>query len=197
MIRYYRLRNPLRKLNGDKVETSCNCDLLLDFVNTLELRPFVEVLQTPADLAAWLADEGLVEPGTKATAAELREAVELREALRTLLGAHNELPGDVDAASAVLERVSRSAKLGVCFARGGLHLEPASRGVRGALGLIVAEVATAMSEGTWARMKACRAEDCRWAFLDSAKNQSRAWCSMKSCGNREKVRAYRARHAHA
>jgi len=46
-------------------------------------------------------------------------------------------------------------------------------------------------------MKACRADDCKWAFLDTAKNQSRAWCSMSSCGNREKMRAYRARHAHA
>lgn len=183
-------------MNGDKVETACNCDLLLDFVNTVDLRPYSEALQTPADLAAWLAGQGLVEPGTKATSADLREALELREALRTLLGTHNELAGDVDAASAVLERVSRAAKLGVCFASGGLRLEPASSGVRGALGLIVAEVATAMSEGTWARMKACRAEDCRWVFLDTAKNQSRAWCSMKSCGNREKVRAYRARHAH-
>src|SRR5581483_6005375 len=153
-------------MNGDKVETSCNCDLLLDFVNTLELRPHVEALRTPPDLARWLADNGLVERGTNATAADLREAIELREALRTLLGTHNELAGDVDAASAVLERVSRAAKLGVCFAGGGLRLEPATAGVRGALGLIVAEVATAMSEGTWARMKACRAEDCRWGFLD-------------------------------
>jgi predicted RNA-binding Zn ribbon-like protein len=177
--------------------TSCDCDLLLDFVNTVDLRPYSEALETPAALAEWLAGRDLLEPGTKATAADLREALELREALRTLLGAHNDVPGDVAEASAVLERVSRSAKLSVCFARGHLQLEPQSAGIRGALGRIVAEVATAMSEGTWARMKACRAEDCRWVFLDTAKNQTRAWCSMKSCGNREKVRAYRARHAHA
>src|SRR5581483_2190782 len=164
-------------MNGDKVETTCDCDLLLDYVNSVDLRPHSEGFETPSDLAAWLVDRGLVEPGTKATAADLRDAIELREALRTLLGTHNELSGDVDAASAVLERVSRAAKLGVCFARGGLHLEPSASGVRGALGRIVGEVATAMSEGTWARMKACRAEDCRWAFLDTAKNQSRAWCS--------------------
>lgn len=176
---------------------NCDCDLLIDFVNTLELRPFSEALDSPGALSAWLADRGLVESGTKATGADLRDAIELREALRTLLGAHNELPGDIDAASAVLDRVAHSARVGVCFAHGGLQLEPASSGIRGALGKIVGEVATAMSEGTWARMKACRAQDCRWAFLDTAKNQSRAWCSMSSCGNREKVRAYRARHAHA
>ncbi len=182
-------------MNGVKVETTCDCDLLLDFVNTLELQPHVEQLETPVALADWLAGRGLVAAGTKATAADLREAIELREALRTLLGAHNELDGDVNGASAVLERVSRGAKLGVCFARGHLQLEPSAPGIRGALGHIVAEVATAMSEGTWTRMKACRAQDCRWVFLDTAKNQSRAWCSMRTCGNREKMRVYRARHA--
>jgi predicted RNA-binding Zn ribbon-like protein len=67
--------------------------------------------------------------------------------------------------------------------------------VAGALGRILAEVAGAMRDETWLRMKACRAEDCRWAYLDTAKNRSRAWCSMSSCGNRAKVRAYRERRA--
>ena len=64
------------------------------------------------------------------------------------------------------------------------------------VGRILAEVSGAMSDGTWSRMKACRAEDCRWAFLDTSKNKSRAWCSMESCGNRAKVNAYRQRHQH-
>jgi predicted RNA-binding Zn ribbon-like protein len=51
-----------------------------------------------------------------------------------------------------------------------------------------------MAGESWERLKACRAEDCRWAFLDDAKNHSRAWCSMKVCGNRAKARAYRERH---
>ena len=62
-------------------------------------------------------------------------------------------------------------------------------------GLVVTEVTAGMADGTWERMKACRADDCLWAFLDTAKNQSRAWCSMRSCGNREKARVYRERHA--
>jgi predicted RNA-binding Zn ribbon-like protein len=66
--------------------------------------------------------------------------------------------------------------------------------VRGALGRILAEVFAGMADGTWERLKACRADGCRWAFLDTAKNRSRAWCSMQSCGNRAKVAAYRERH---
>jgi hypothetical protein len=70
-------------------------------------------------------------------------------------------------------------------------------GVRGAIGRILVEVYDEMVDGIWERMKACRADDCRWAFLDTSKNRSRAWCSMDSCGNRAKVHAYRRRHQHA
>ena len=171
-----------------------NCDLVLDFVNSLDLQPYREELETPAALGAWLAGRELVPEGTRATAADLREARELREALRTLLAAHNDVDGDVAGASSVLDRVARKARLGVCFAGGELRLEPLAGGIKGALGAIVGDVARAMSDGTWPRMKACRADDCRWAYVDTAKNQSRAWCSMQSCGNRAKVRAYRERH---
>jgi len=68
--------------------------------------------------------------------------------------------------------------------------------VRGAIGRILVEVYDEMVDGIWERMKACKADDCRWAFLDTSKNRSRAWCSMESCGNRAKVHAYRQRHQH-
>ena len=44
-----------------------------------------------------------------------------------------------------------------------------------------------------ARVHACAAEDCAWWFFDDTKNGSRRWCDMKICGNRDKVRRYRAR----
>jgi predicted RNA-binding Zn ribbon-like protein len=65
--------------------------------------------------------------------------------------------------------------------------------VQAALGRILIAVSDLMADGTWDRLKACRADDCRWAFYDSARNQSRAWCSMQSCGNRAKVQAFRSR----
>lgn len=174
-----------------------NCDLVLDFVNTVDLRPYSEALDSPAALGAWLTERGLLAPGARVTAADLRDALELREALRTLLGAHNEVPGDYAAASKVVDDHACRANLCVRFDEQVMRLEPKAAGVKGALGGIVADVARAMTDGTWERMKACRAEDCRWAYLDTAKNASRAWCSMSSCGNRAKMRTYRARHSHA
>jgi predicted RNA-binding Zn ribbon-like protein len=170
-------------------------DLILDFVNTRELRPVVEDLDSPRALVAWLAEHGLLEAGTRASRAELAEAQTLREALRDLLAAHNGLDVDLDAATARIDEAACRARLALRFSECESRLEPGAGGVRGALGKILIEVTGAMADGTWERMKACRADDCLWAFLDTAKNQSRAWCSMRSCGNREKVRAYRERHA--
>jgi predicted RNA-binding Zn ribbon-like protein len=169
--------------------------VILDFVNSLELRPRHEELTSPEVLSVWFTEHGLADPGFEATDADLHDAIELREALRTLLAAKNGVPGDVAGANAVLDRIARRSDLAVRFTPDGLRIEPCVDSCGGALGRILSEVATAMADGTWSRMKACRAEDCLWAFLDTAKNQSRAWCSMSSCGNRQKVRAYRARHA--
>lgn len=41
------------------------------------------------------------------------------------------------------------------------------------------------------RLRVC--EGCGTVFLDSSANGSRRWCTMQRCGNRAKVRAYRAR----
>lgn len=170
-----------------------NSDLVIDFVNTAGFGPDREDLPTPAALAAWLAVHGL-EPGTRVSMSDWAEARAVREAVRDLLSAHNEVEADVPRATAVLDAAAQRAGLGIRFADGVARAEPSARGVRGALGRILAEVSAGMADGTWERVKACRATDCRWAFLDTAKNHSRAWCSMQSCGNRAKVAAYRERH---
>jgi predicted RNA-binding Zn ribbon-like protein len=164
-----------------------NTALVTEFVNSLELMPYTENLGTPAQLVSWLAEHGLAASDARATKADLEAARRLREAIRDFAD------GDASAA-AELDRAARESKLGVRFAEGEAHLEPAAAGIRGALGRIVAEVAAGLADGTWSRLKICNADDCRWAFYDTTKNRSRAWCSMQSCGNRAKVKAYRARH---
>jgi predicted RNA-binding Zn ribbon-like protein len=173
-----------------------NTDLILDFVNTLDLRPYAETLDTPAALGDWLSNRGLLESGTRVTKADFDEAIRVREALRDLLASQNEIEVDVERAGLELDDAICRAKLALRFVACDMRLVPGVGGVRGAVGSILAEVANAMAEGTWDRMKACRADDCRWVFLDTAKNRSRAWCSMRSCGNRAKVQAYRERHLH-
>ena len=42
------------------------------------------------------------------------------------------------------------------------------------------------------RVRECPGETCGWFFFDSSRNGLRHWCSMKTCGNTEKVRRFRA-----
>ena len=107
-----------------------------------------------------------------------------REALRALLADKRDAE-----AIAALNAAAGQARLGVRFdPDGAARLEG-----DGLVASLLAIIARAQADGTWARMKACRAEDCRWAFYDRSRNRSRAWCSMSECGNRAKARSYRAR----
>ena len=169
-------------------------ELVRDFVNTLDIDDRIDELATPAALAKWLKGRRLLRGGL-ATKADLASARRLREALRVLLLANNGVNVRKEAAQ-TLNRAARRAGLGAHFDPGGTaRLEARAGGVDGALGRLLAIVSAAMTDGRWPRLKACRAEDCRWAFYDRARNRSRHWCSMAVCGNRTKARAYRRRHA--
>ena len=43
-----------------------------------------------------------------------------------------------------------------------------------------------------ARVRECPGDGCGWFFFDSSRNGLRHWCSMKTCGNADKVRRFRA-----
>jgi predicted RNA-binding Zn ribbon-like protein len=165
------------------------------FVNTLDIDHAVELLSTPAELVAWLAEHDLLDgaEGARATAADLRRATQLREALRAHLLSHHgqELPAG---AVATLDAASRRARLTVRFTGPDeTGLEPEAGGVDGALGRLLAIIARAIEEGTWQRLKACPADTCQWAFYDASRNRSAVWCDMRVCGNRAKVRGFRER----
>jgi predicted RNA-binding Zn ribbon-like protein len=168
--------------------------LVQSFVNTVDLEHEREWLRDPAALLAWARERELVPPRTRFTRRDLRRALELREAFRALLAANRDRKRDA-AALAVLTEAGRSARLTVVFANGAPRLEPQARGVDGFRGRLVSVVVTAMLDGSWKRLKACR--NCRWAFFDESKNRSAQWCSMSLCGNRLKTRAYRRRQRSA
>src|SRR4051812_5471214 len=144
-------------------------ELIRDFVNTLHMDPKgdEEELQTPADLARWLQGRSLLDE-SKATAADLRSAKALRESLRRLLLANTGEEVDVDSACTVLNDTTKRAKLGLEFTAAMPALVPSAGGVAGALGRIVAAMHSSVTEGSWERLKACRARDCEWAFIDEA-----------------------------
>jgi predicted RNA-binding Zn ribbon-like protein len=167
-------------------------DLVIDFVNTLDVEEGTDALEGPRELTAWLAAKGLLETGGPLLGqSDHADAIRLREALRALMLANN---GDADAgqAGAELERAARRGELGVHFDAGGTaSLSPGAHGGPGALARLLVPVASARADDSWRRVKACRAPDCQWAFYDRSRNRSGVWCDMAVCGNRTKVRTYR------
>ena len=169
--------------------------LVQEFVNTVHFEPGEpsEESLTDADaLRAWLAEHGLMEPGDEVTEGDVRRALDIREGLRALLLANNGLAFD-RAAVDRLDRASSRAGMRVHFCADGPRLVPDAAGVDGALARLMSIVAASVSEGTWERLKACPRHDCYWAFYDHSKNRSGKWCSMETCGNVEKAKAYRQR----
>jgi predicted RNA-binding Zn ribbon-like protein len=47
-----------------------------------------------------------------------------------------------------------------------------------------------VSDGERRLVRECSGAECNWLFMDTSKNRSRQWCSMQSCGNREKARRH-------
>jgi predicted RNA-binding Zn ribbon-like protein len=169
------------------------------FVNTTtiyETREPEEELVSPEALRAWLLGHDLLDASAEVSEADLARALDLREGLRAVLFAHN--GGLLERASVErLDRAARRAGVRVGFGPSGEpELVPEGSGVDAALGRLLAIVAAASEQGTWQRLKACSRECCLWAFYDHSRNRSGRWCSMESCGNVEKARAFRRRHRH-
>lgn len=52
----------------------------------------------------------------------------------------------------------------------------------------------AMRLGVWSRFKLCREPSCRASYYDTSKAAVKVWCSMETCGSRNKMQRYRTRH---
>jgi predicted RNA-binding Zn ribbon-like protein len=164
------------------------------FVNTRDLEDETDAIAEPATLQQWLAAHDLIDPGAELGPADVRQARDLREALRKMLLANNGDPLDPAAVDAICDAARRAELQVRVDEQGHAQLVPVRSGVEGAVGRLLAIVFRAQAEGTWARLKACALHDtCEWAFYDSSKNRSGTWCDMAVCGNRAKARAYRER----
>lgn len=144
-------------------------DLLVDFLNTLDVEDGTDLLGTDEGVADWAAVHGL-QPGD-ATAAR-----RTRDALRSLVSG-----GRPDLPSITLHPSCGGD--GVCLTTDTV-----------AEAALAATVVLSI-QGRIKRVKLCNAETCRYAYYDRSRNGSRAWCSMEICGNRQKARSFRSKQA--
>jgi predicted RNA-binding Zn ribbon-like protein len=167
--------------------------LIQRFVNTADLEAGVDALADVTGTRRWLRENGLLARGDSIDEADRELLVDVRETLRRLARSEQGARETAVAMRALNEHAAR-APLHVELRPGGAALAAASTGVEGVLGRLLTIVFTAVSDGTWHRLKACRNDACQWVFYDASRNRTGTWCSMAVCGNRHKVRAFRARH---
>ena len=186
---------------SEKFQVPGDVALLYDFVNSVDLRRYVEQgvghdpgdeLATPAQLQNWLQARGLLKRGVRVSRAEHREALELRTALRIFLAA---APAERTSATGPLEASAVRFPLEVAASHDRvLDLRPVAGRATGGLGGVLAELVRLSDSGRLERVKTCDSDECRWVFYDRSKPGNRRWCSTDRCGNRAKTRTYRSRH---
>lgn len=179
---------------ADRQAATGDIGLVQAFVNTVDLQDGPEELTDPNTLKEWLVAKGLLVGSQNVDASDLKHAVALREAIRAVIGANSGsklYPVDI----ATLNNAAAASGLRMRFgADGKPRLEPEATGVVAAMGRLVAAMYSAMEDEDWPRLKLCTSQTCRWAFYDRSKNHSSRWCTMASCGNREKARRFRSEH---
>jgi predicted RNA-binding Zn ribbon-like protein len=168
-------------------------ELLMSFTNSLDHELHTDDLTTRVELTRWLVAHGLLERRVASTDDDLTLARRLRASLHDALVANHDGSSDYtaleDAAAQLPLQLSGSGS-GSAGEQPGLR--PVHAGVRGALSRVLIAVNSSVADDTWRRLKICAADDCRWAYFDTTKNRSRAWCEW-GCGNKVKTRNYRAR----
>jgi predicted RNA-binding Zn ribbon-like protein len=164
--------------------------LSLDFAYT-GLAPQWESIHGPVELSTWLTAR-FERAGLDADERDLVDARALRAAIVALAGAAaagSALPADeID----TLNLFAATPDIPPSLAGG--HRHAGANGVRVGQALAtIARDAVALLSGDTSRYRECAAEDCGFIFYDESRTANRRWCSMQRCGNRAKVRAFRAK----
>jgi predicted RNA-binding Zn ribbon-like protein len=182
---------------ADRETATGELGLVQAFVNTVDMQPGAEELRDANTLRSWLVARGLLDARDPVDESDLKHAIAVREAMRGLIGGNSGqrvYPIDL----ATLNQAAAESRLRMRFGPGGKpRLEPEVGGAVGAIGRLVAALYSAVQQPDWEHLRLCGSDACRWAFYDRSRNQSSRWCSMASCGNREKARRFRRKNSSA
>ena len=201
-------------MGNSEIEPAFECSagsLCLDFLNTVWERidyrsalpqPSHELLTTWDDLFSWCRESSCCKPSELAAIAHRRESV---QQLKRLIERREQLfllfrsiilsgkPSSKELAlfnTAICEIPPRT----LTWDRGRPILEetdePSSAWI---LRRIMRDAQRLLLTLPNERLRFCDGDDCGWIFLDTSKNGKRRWCSMRSCGNREKVQRFFAK----
>jgi predicted RNA-binding Zn ribbon-like protein len=202
MVNYKETIYPMRTLETLELVGGVLC---LDFANTINSRrqPVHDYLQTYSDLAEWAVKLGflsatnrnqlqkLESKDSKNAEHSLREALVIRDLIYQLFSkiARNSKPTQKDI-DLLVESFGEAISHG-SFVSQNNHFTidwPMERSLDTVLWPILYSAGRLLLSNELIHVKEC--PNCGWLFLDTSKNQSRRWCSMNTCGSRDKMRRY-------
>ena len=182
--------------------------LCLDFVNTVNSRvnPEHDYLTSYSDLVSWANKVGILSPAqanqllrrAKQNTDEAKDTLERARTLREVLyrlfssAANNSEPDKKDIEMFVTtfgETIAHSQ-----FLKQAKHYVTrwkVDETFDAVLWPIIHSAGELLLSEELGNVKKC--PGCGWLFLDTSKNQSRRWCSMNTCGARDKMRRYHKR----
>jgi len=185
-------------------------DPCLDFVNTevVLVGARTDLLQSFTDLTAWFAQANLpslsgvrrlakVRGDTRDAKAAFQAARVLRDVLRNSVervATAGTLPRNLaDTLKAELQQARLAAD--VVYSLGRLKTKPRwiLEQPRDLLIVVAHYAANFFARADYSAVRKCENPECILYFYDTSKNHTRRWCSMRLCGNRAKVSAFRDR----
>lgn len=168
-------------------------------VESAEDRPFdagtlcLQFLTVESALAEWAVRTLGVTVVVAEDEQEVRDAATLRGALQRIAAS---LARDRPPAIGDIARVNRLADapdLPPQVGPGGRRSWPEPVSLGQVIATIARDAVHLLTGADIHRVRHCQADDCDRVFLDTSRPGTRRWCSMETCGNRAKVRAFRAR----
>ncbi|MFC9530695.1 MULTISPECIES: CGNR zinc finger domain-containing protein [unclassified Streptomyces] len=171
--------------------------LPLDFVGTLRARRNAapaEKLATPGLLDDWFVESKMLDAPPGADEVDLETAIDLREVVYSLVAAR--LAAEPLPAADVAELNRHAAGLPVKAQLGPdgvMHTGSVSQG----LAAVAREAVEILGGDEGALLRECARPECTQVYLDRSRGYRREWCAMRTCGNRVKAAAYRARQSGA
>ncbi|WP_327365766.1 CGNR zinc finger domain-containing protein [Streptomyces sp. NBC_01217] len=168
--------------------------LFLDFVGTLRARRNEaprEMLARPESLGDWFVESGMLDETPGVDEADLATALDLREAIYAVVASR--LAGEPLPAAALAEVNRQAAGLPVRVQLGADGRRRRTGSVAQGLAVLARETVEILGGVEGALLRECSRPECTQVYFDRSRGPRREWCSMKTCGNRVKAAAYRAR----
>jgi predicted RNA-binding Zn ribbon-like protein len=182
--------------------------LCFDFANTINSRrsPEHDYLLTYSDVVDWAGKveilssqqaRSLKHRGTqdvKNAEKALKKGQRAREIIYQVFSAIANQARTQDEDLSAITRLYQEAIANAHFVRAEEHYEiqwKTDETFDALLWPIISSAEKILVSAELSQVKEC--PGCGWLFLDTSKNQSRRWCSMNTCGARDKMRRYHTR----